>query len=125
MKTGPKDPVIVNFYEFNACEGVDVAGFVNAVWCHEERGCNGGTGHQGLMELAAGEPQNDPYNAIEAFVQTDQAELRRLADDRLAVIAKDIIIRAGEPYIVRNWAGNILWFWNGTQYVETYINVAP
>jgi hypothetical protein len=68
-------------------------------------------------------PENDPYNAIEALVAVDPAQIRDKADPQLAMIAEKIIAGGDLDHLRTggNWAGNLLWFWDGTQYVDTTV----
>jgi hypothetical protein len=76
--------------------GTDMATFVPAIWGHEGFGYAGGVGHETLGQAAAGEPQNDPYSAIENFVFASPVTLANAVKAKLVPIRDDIRLKAAD-----------------------------
>ena len=115
------NPVIANFNRYNnACQGINMTAFVDAVLGHEGLGYNGGQGHESIARAAAAEPQNDPFAAIERLVRADSAGLALEANRRVTDIANDITQRARDQLgptgcptsPVGNRAAGPIWFWD-------------
>lgn len=108
------------FNQFCGPLGTDMTIFVPAIWGHEGFGYNGGVGHETLGQQAAGEPQNDPYKAIEPLVRGDSS---RLAIDVVTIaqrIGNDITEKASDGNLINggphgNYSsatfGTEMWFW--------------
>lgn len=109
--------------------GTDMTVFVPAIWGHEGFGYNGGIGHETLGRQAAGEPQNNPYKAIENLTAPDSISLAETVNQRVAAIADDISIKArddnpinGGPrnnYNPADYPGREMWFWGVTSAGDT------
>ncbi|HSF30847.1 MAG TPA: hypothetical protein VLK82_10305, partial [Candidatus Tectomicrobia bacterium] len=108
------------FNQFCGPLGTDMTIFVPAIWGHEGFGYNGGVGHETLGQQAAGEPQNDPYKAIESVVRADSAILASNALIMIQSIGDDITEKSADGNAINggphgNYApaayGTEMWFW--------------
>src|SRR6185503_20823623 len=72
-----------NFYTYNtSCKKINLeAGFFAAIWNHEGYGKSNNSGHQGQLEFAAHQPQNELYTLLEHVFAEGQD------DTRAAVVA--------------------------------------
>lgn len=104
-------PTALNFYNFNRCQSIAMASFVDAVFGHEESGYNGGTGHEGLAVQAAKRPWNDPHANVESVVTLTQLDLETEADRRATMAADEITNFSADPNPQGNWPTGTIWFW--------------
>ncbi len=102
--------------QFCALDGADMTVWIPAARGHEGRGYNGGVGHQTLAEAAAGEPQNDPYAAIEPLVKTDSSLLVGQARVTAHLIGERILEHTLDDNPINggpqgNHPADRIWFW--------------
>ena len=109
------------FNQFCGPLGIDMTVFVPAIWGHEGFGYNGGVGHETLGQQAAGEPQNDPYKAIQRLTAPDSQSLANAVREKIIPIGRDITIKAADSnavnqgpqgnYVRSQHPGREMWFW--------------
>lgn len=112
---GPKDPVVVNFYTYNAiCQALDLTPMFNGIWSHEGFGTKGLTapdanGHEARRRQAASQPDNDPYLTLDRMVLLTGSSLRLQVLNMVSAQDQRISV-AADPnhlFVKNNWCGDI------------------
>jgi hypothetical protein len=101
---------------------IPIDNLISGLYGHEGFGYNGGVGHETLGQQAAGEPQNDPYKAIEKLTATDSVTLAGLIDPEVLIIGQEISLKAADKNSINGGPhGNFdpaqypntkIYFWN-------------
>jgi hypothetical protein len=108
------DTVRVNFYIFNTrCKGEDLAPVFAGILAHEGLGTRGDNGHESVGRAAALLEENDPYRALEDFVDEDEAELRRRVRETVLPMQDRIHAAAiSHAEINGNYSRQQVWVWD-------------
>ena len=114
-----------NFYEFNACMGVDMGAFLAAIEAHEGMGTQGNNGHEGAARYIAVQPGYDPMAAVDSLVNFPDEDLtafRTRVRTEIYRLGDAITDYASDDSgnIKGNWLGTY-WVWDSwsREFVET------
>lgn len=123
-KGGGPAVTAVNFYTFNAkCRKNDLTPMFTALWLHEGRGLSNSSGHQGQLELAAANPNNDMHGILEGVFGIGETNTRDLVFDEVDTITQRLVGVFSDHTYVRNNGCFDAWRWNVPTSVFVFVRV--